>query len=80
MIFANLAGLPALAMPAGSVLGLPAGVQLAAAPHSDELLLAVGKAFQEVTPFASEGKQISLDNAIPASSRGDGARSPDPST
>ncbi len=38
---ANLAGLPALAIPTGMVEGLPRGVQLIGAPHSDRGLLAL---------------------------------------
>jgi hypothetical protein len=38
---ANLAGLPALAIPAGMVEGLPVGVQLIGPPHSDRALLSL---------------------------------------
>jgi Asp-tRNA(Asn)/Glu-tRNA(Gln) amidotransferase A subunit family amidase len=35
----SLAGLPAIALPAGAVAGLPIGVQVVAAAGADELLL-----------------------------------------
>ncbi len=48
----SLASLPAISLPSGlDEAGLPTGVQLAAAPWRDELLLRVGVAFQEVTGF-----------------------------
>ena len=48
----SLAGLPAISLPSGAdELGLPTGVQLAAAPWRDGLLLRVGRALQRVTDF-----------------------------
>ena len=48
----SLASLPAISLPSGlDETGLPTGVQLAAGPWRDELLLRVGIAFQEVTGF-----------------------------
>jgi aspartyl-tRNA(Asn)/glutamyl-tRNA(Gln) amidotransferase subunit A len=48
----SLAGLPALSLPSGADgLGLPTGVQLAAAPWRDGLLLGIGQALQRVTDF-----------------------------
>ena len=43
---ANLAGLPALALPAGSAGGLPLGVQIVGAPGADALVLRVGRALE----------------------------------
>ncbi len=49
---ATLAGLPALALPCGrSASGLPIGLQLIAAPHREERVLAVGAAIEAVHPF-----------------------------
>jgi aspartyl-tRNA(Asn)/glutamyl-tRNA(Gln) amidotransferase subunit A len=47
----NLAGLPALSLPCGFANGLPVGIQLVARPFNENLLLALGKAFQERTGF-----------------------------
>jgi len=47
----NLAGLPALSLPCGLANGLPVGIQLVARPFNENLLLALGKAFQERTDF-----------------------------
>lgn len=45
----NVTGMPALVMPAGTDDGLPVAVQIAAPPHRDDLCLAVGAAFQQIT-------------------------------
>lgn len=42
---ANLAGLPAVSLPTGLINGLPAAIQLQAAPRRDDLLLAVADSF-----------------------------------
>ncbi len=47
----NLAGLPALALPCGFADGLPVGIQLVGLPFSENLLIHVGKAFQEATDW-----------------------------
>ena len=45
----NLAGIPAVSLPCGAVEGnLPAGLQLAAAAHRDELLLSAARIYEEV--------------------------------
>lgn len=51
--FVNAAGLPGLALPCGpDAAGLPVGFQLVAAQGEDELLLALGAAFEAAHPFA----------------------------
>ena len=45
--FANLTGLPALAIPAGLETGLPVGVQSAAGHFEDHRLLAAGQVLWE---------------------------------
>ena len=49
---ASLAGLPALALPAGfGAGGLPAGVQMIGAPGADGLLMALGRAYHDATDW-----------------------------
>ncbi|HAK95671.1 MAG TPA: Asp-tRNA(Asn)/Glu-tRNA(Gln) amidotransferase GatCAB subunit A [Planctomycetes bacterium] len=50
-VSANLAGIPALSLPAGFAGGLPLGVQLLAPPLGEELLLQAGHAFQQATDW-----------------------------
>ena len=47
----NLAGLPALSIPCGFANGLPIALQLVARPFNENLILALGKAFQDRTDF-----------------------------
>jgi aspartyl-tRNA(Asn)/glutamyl-tRNA(Gln) amidotransferase subunit A len=47
----NIAGLPAMSIPAGFVEGLPVGLQLIAAPFAEEKLLQAGYAFQQATAW-----------------------------
>lgn len=52
---ANLAGLPAMSIPAGRLKdGRPIGFQLMARQHRDAELLSLGKAFQKITPYHTE--------------------------
>jgi aspartyl-tRNA(Asn)/glutamyl-tRNA(Gln) amidotransferase subunit A len=51
--FANAAGLPAVALPCGSVQGLPTGFQLVARSGSDSLLLALALQYEQAHPWAS---------------------------
>jgi aspartyl-tRNA(Asn)/glutamyl-tRNA(Gln) amidotransferase subunit A len=58
----NLAGLPALALPAGLTKnGLPVGMQLIGRPGEEETLLRVGRAFQEATDH--HGREPELPEA-----------------
>jgi aspartyl-tRNA(Asn)/glutamyl-tRNA(Gln) amidotransferase subunit A len=47
----NLAGLPALSLPCGFANGMPMGLQLVGPPFSENLLLAIGKTFQDRTDW-----------------------------
>jgi aspartyl-tRNA(Asn)/glutamyl-tRNA(Gln) amidotransferase subunit A len=47
----NLAGLPALSLPCGFANGLPMGLQLVGSPFSENMLLAIGRTFQERTDW-----------------------------
>lgn len=47
----NLAGLPALSIPCGFANGMPMGLQLVGPPFSENLLLAIGRSFQERTDW-----------------------------
>jgi amidase len=49
-IYATLAGLPALAVPAGLVEGLPFGLQIIGRPNAESDLLQLGWAWQQVAP------------------------------
>ena len=48
-VSANLAGIPAISIPCGQVRGLPAGLQLLAAPLQESTLLRVADAYQRRT-------------------------------
>jgi aspartyl-tRNA(Asn)/glutamyl-tRNA(Gln) amidotransferase subunit A len=50
----NVIGAPALTMPAGFVDDLPISLQLAGAPGSESLLLAVAHAFQQMTSWHNQ--------------------------
>jgi aspartyl-tRNA(Asn)/glutamyl-tRNA(Gln) amidotransferase subunit A len=47
----NLAGLPALSLPCGFADGMPMAIQLVGRPFSENLLLTIGKFFQERTDW-----------------------------
>jgi Asp-tRNA(Asn)/Glu-tRNA(Gln) amidotransferase A subunit family amidase len=62
LVYANLLGLPALALPAGlDHNGMPFGVQLIAKPWQEELLLAVGAKMEEAR--GAFGRPPWLENA-----------------
>jgi len=54
----NLAGLPALSMPCGFAGELPVGLQLVARAFNENLILAIGKAFQERTDWHTKRPKI----------------------
>ena len=61
----SLAGVPALALPCGfSTDGMPIGMQVAAAPWRDRMLLDVGAAFQETTDWHT--REPSLEAIVSA--------------
>jgi Asp-tRNA(Asn)/Glu-tRNA(Gln) amidotransferase A subunit family amidase len=47
----NLAGLPALSLPCGFADGMPMAIQLVGRPFSENMLLSIGKHFQETTDW-----------------------------
>ena len=47
----NLAGLPALSLPCGFADGMPIGIQLVGRPFSENVLLKIGREFQNRTDF-----------------------------
>jgi amidase len=69
---ANLAGLPALALPAPARHGPPASLQLVAPRGADALLVAVGLALQDLRPPALRRRTRSGARAVP------GAEGPPP--
>jgi amidase len=54
VIGATLAGLPALAIPAGFHAGVPFGLQLIGKPHGEFELLQLGYAWERATPFKEQ--------------------------
>ena len=50
---ASLAGLPAMSVPCAlSPSGLPLGLQIVARPFDEETVIALGAAYEAVSPFA----------------------------
>lgn len=61
---ANLAGVPAMSLPAGQLPdGRPIGVQLMARQRQDAELMAVGKAFQKMTTYHTARPKIAREEA-----------------
>ncbi len=57
----TMAGLPVLAMPAGTFQGLPIGLQLIGKPQGELALLQLGYAWQQATPFLQQRPTILND-------------------
>jgi aspartyl-tRNA(Asn)/glutamyl-tRNA(Gln) amidotransferase subunit A len=55
----NLAGLPAIGLPCGFAERLPVALQIVGPPFSENVLISVGKAFQERTDWHKQHPQIS---------------------
>jgi aspartyl-tRNA(Asn)/glutamyl-tRNA(Gln) amidotransferase subunit A len=55
---ANLVGVPALSLPCGFANGLPIAIQLVARPFNENLILGLGKAFQERTDWHTKHPQV----------------------
>ena len=54
----NIAGLPAISIPAGFADGLPIGMQIIAKPYAEETILRIAHAYQEATDWHKRQPQI----------------------
>jgi len=54
----NIAGLPAISIPAGFADGLPIGMQIIGKPFSEETLLKIAYAYQQATDWHKRKPQI----------------------
>ncbi len=54
----NIAGLPAISIPAGFADGLPIGIQIIAKPFAEETLLKIAHAYQQVTDWHKKRPEI----------------------
>jgi amidase len=54
----TMAGLPVLAIPAGTFQELPMGLQLIGKPQGELALLQLGYAWQQATPFLQQRPKI----------------------
>jgi len=54
----NIAGLPAISIPAGFADGLPIGMQIIGKPFSEETLLKIAYAYQQATEWHKRKPQI----------------------
>jgi aspartyl-tRNA(Asn)/glutamyl-tRNA(Gln) amidotransferase subunit A len=60
----NFLGVPVLVVPAGhSAPGLPVGLQLIGRPYGDETVIALGRAFQQVTDAHLRAPELMRDAA-----------------
>ena len=54
----NIAGLPAISIPAGFADGLPIGMQIIAKPFAEETLLKIAYAYQEATDWHKKKPKV----------------------
>jgi len=54
----NIAGVPAISIPAGFVNGLPAGLQIIGKPFSEQVLFKISHAYQQVTDWHKQRPEI----------------------
>jgi len=54
----NIAGVPAISIPAGFVNGLPAGLQIIGKPFSEQVLFKISHAYQQVTVWHKQRPEI----------------------
>ena len=54
----NIAGLPAISIPAGFADGLPIGMQIIGKPFSEETLLKIAYAYQQATEWHKRRPEI----------------------
>ena len=54
----NIAGLPAISIPAGFTDGLPIGMQIIAKPFAEETILRIAHAYQQVTDWHQKRARI----------------------
>jgi len=54
----NIAGLPAISIPAGFANGLPIGMQIIGKPFSEETLLRIAYAYEQATEWHERRPQI----------------------
>jgi aspartyl-tRNA(Asn)/glutamyl-tRNA(Gln) amidotransferase subunit A len=55
----NLAGLPAISLPCGIVSGLPIAIQFVGRPFTENLLLSIGREFQQQTDWHKKRPSVS---------------------